>query len=99
MNTWVTQPGYPVINVTRTDNTIQIVQQRFLMKEPKEPSKEQWWVPINYITQENVNEMKFQNLTTPSHWLKPNESLKIENIDPEQWFIFNNQQTGTFYFI
>ncbi|XP_033214179.1 aminopeptidase N-like isoform X2 [Belonocnema kinseyi] len=94
MNTWVSQPGYPVINVTRSEKTIQIVQQRFFMKEPKEPSTEQWWVPLNYITEANVDEIEFQKLTTPSHWLKPNEKLEIENIDPEQWFIFNKQQTG-----
>ncbi|XP_015184598.1 PREDICTED: aminopeptidase N-like [Polistes dominula] len=50
-----------------------------------------WWIPINYTSKSEVN---FSS-TLPTHWLKPqDENLTIDNIDPNDWFVFNVQQTG-----
>ena len=97
MNTWVNQVGYPVISVTRNGQFLKLDQKRFLLKTPKEPSKEKWWVPINYVTEDNLNEKEF-NITTATNWLKPNETLEIEVVNPEKLIIFNKQQTGRFNF-
>ena len=94
MDTWVTQPGYPVINVTRDyeKKTITVSQKRFLAKKPNETSRGEWWIPINYALQ---GSHEFEN-TTATDWLEPNKTLIIKNVKPDEWVIFNKQQTGTF---
>ncbi|XP_011498163.1 PREDICTED: aminopeptidase N-like, partial [Ceratosolen solmsi marchali] len=95
MRTWTNSELYPIINVTRnyTTGSIKITQMPatilFGITERNNTSK--WYIPINYATQSNPN----FNLTFPSHWLKPDtKRLMINGVNPKDWIILNNQQTG-----
>lgn len=46
MNTWLTQSGYPVVHVTRNENTIHLHQERFFAG-PHQPSETLWPIPLN----------------------------------------------------
>jgi len=51
-----------------------------------------WWIPITYTTMMDLN----FNRTRPSHWLRGEKTLEINNIDVSNlhWIIMNIQQTG-----
>lgn len=93
---WTTQPGYPVINVSRTTNgIITVTQERFLLKDDEETEKLKWYVPLTWTT-ESKAPAGFQD-TKPKEWILPSDTSKqlpdIE-IQPEEWIIFNNQEAG-----
>jgi aminopeptidase N len=95
MRTWTNSELYPIINITRnyTTGSIKITQIPatilFGLTEKNLTSK--WYIPINYATLTNPN----FNTTFPSHWLKPDtERLVINGVDPNDWIIFNIQQTS-----
>jgi aminopeptidase N len=46
MNTWITQPGYPVLHVTRNDNQIKLSQNR-LTSQPNKISDSLWPITLN----------------------------------------------------
>lgn len=45
MNTWLTQPGYPVVRVTQDGDTIRLHQRRFFVG-PHRPSEALWPIPL-----------------------------------------------------
>lgn len=46
MNTWISQPGYPVVTVTRDDENIVLSQEQFFVG-PHQPSDRQWPIPLD----------------------------------------------------
>ena len=97
MNTWLNLAGHPIITVERNyvDDTIKISQKTFMPNSNTENNK--WFVPINYATQKDFDFGNTKALT----WLTPElDSMNLSvPIDPNEWIIFNNQQTGLiFYF-
>lgn len=46
MNTWISQPGYPVINISRDDENITLEQSQFFIG-PHQPSNRQWPIPLD----------------------------------------------------
>ena len=58
-----------------------------------EAEKSLWWIPITYTSKTRLN----FNETKPSHWMKAQQSLVIEDGLPlSDWIIVNLQQTGYF---
>lgn len=51
-----------------------------------------WWIPITYTSLENPD---FDN-TQPSFWMKATPELTLPPVSagPDQWVIFNIQETG-----
>nr|CAD7453868.1 unnamed protein product [Timema tahoe] len=92
---WASQPGYPVIMVTRNyeDNSVTIRQSRFYMSK-SQASSETWSIPLSWTLQENAP-YGFET-TTPERWLHDYEkSIEINNVTTSnQWIIFNNQESG-----
>ncbi|EFN87059.1 aminopeptidase N [Harpegnathos saltator] len=94
MDTWINQPGYPVVNVKRengTDNVL-ITQERFFMYKPAKADTTKWFIPINYVTQDKP---KIET-TAPTHWLENKKgqfSIK-KALKASNWIILNNLQTG-----
>ncbi|CAB0034982.1 unnamed protein product, partial [Trichogramma brassicae] len=96
MNSWVDQPGYPVIKVTRnydaqnkTDNVL-IQQERYLTYNGSQKDLNYtWYVPINYATTENLN----FSYTKPETWLAEKSKNLTVDLGPEDWIILNKQQT------
>ncbi len=51
MHGWITQPGYPVVRVSRTGDKYVLSQQRFSLLNRKHTEK--WIIPLRYITPES----------------------------------------------
>ncbi|XP_071569030.1 aminopeptidase N-like [Temnothorax nylanderi] len=94
MDSWVNKPGYPVVTVTwnATSEQFDVTQERFFRtKSPKE-DKTQWYVPINFVTEEDPEEVLPAD--RKSRWLIPEEVMSIENLNKTKWILFNKDQTG-----
>uniref|UniRef100_A0A1B0D793 Aminopeptidase n=1 Tax=Phlebotomus papatasi TaxID=29031 RepID=A0A1B0D793_PHLPP len=90
MDTWTLQAGYPILNVTRRNNTIVITQQRYMLPKAKAEDKSRWYIPISYITQSKpaINE-------TPTYWMTDrDDQIVIPEIHPEEWVCLNVNRTG-----
>ncbi|XP_076397777.1 aminopeptidase N-like [Megachile rotundata] len=102
MNTWIKQKRYPLVTVERNYSTgdVTFEQEDYVFvhvheNEPNNLLKDnnetyQWWVPITYTTGSNLN---FEDTRT-MNWLRPDEVLTVEGIDPEDWIIVNKKQSG-----
>ncbi|GLV41002.1 uncharacterized protein CBL_04526 [Carabus blaptoides fortunei] len=93
MKNWINNPGYPVIHVSRDEDTITIKQERFhLQSENKiENKNDKWYVPISYTTSSD----KSFDSTKPKEWLKDSENEKKFKIDSNyDWIIMNIQGSG-----
>lgn len=92
MNSWVSQPGYPIlsVNVASDRKHIIITQKRFLQNDSNHQDKTRWHVPLSYASnKENSN----FSVTKPFTLLS-NYTLHINLSEPVDWIIFNVQQTG-----
>jgi hypothetical protein len=70
------------------------LQERFLLKDDEESEQLKWFVPLTWTT-ESQAPTGFKS-TLPKEWILPNDTSKELNIEinPEEWIIFNNQETG-----
>ncbi|XP_051168559.1 puromycin-sensitive aminopeptidase-like protein isoform X5 [Leptopilina boulardi] len=89
---YITQVGYPVIDVFR-DNATGIIKltQKCYVCEENNSTDLKWPIPITYTT-ESLLEFNFSqtmNLFTPSM-----NELIINNVSMNDWIIFNIQQNG-----
>ncbi|HET6747560.1 MAG TPA: M1 family metallopeptidase [Candidatus Saccharimonadales bacterium] len=46
MHAWISQPGYPVVSITKTQDTLRLSQQQFFIG-PHEASNRAWPIPLN----------------------------------------------------
>ncbi|KAL6262284.1 hypothetical protein P5V15_007378 [Pogonomyrmex californicus] len=93
MNTWLKQRHYPVIHVTRNNDTDEIIlrQEHYPQNKSEHIDSDKWWIPLSFVTQTNPD---FSN-TLPTRWLRPqDENISIDGIDPNDWIIINVQQMG-----
>ncbi|XP_022181225.1 aminopeptidase N-like isoform X1 [Myzus persicae] len=99
MDTWILQPGFPVVNVTRNYevDTLIISQSRFLLHDTKNAYKADqlnnlWWIPLTFTTSSKLD----FSVTKPSYWFKPEESMTITEtgIPSNNWVLFNINETG-----
>lgn len=89
LDTWTTQPGYPIVNVDVINDSIILKQERFFLKKHENNSSDiKWHIPITWASIQNS--LEYSN-TTPKVWLTE-EMTKIPN--PGSLLIFNTQQSG-----
>lgn len=62
MNCWISQPGYPVVHVTREGETVSLVQEQFFIG-PHQQSGALWPIPLNASGTEMPTIMTTQRLT------------------------------------
>ncbi|XP_011870129.1 PREDICTED: uncharacterized protein LOC105563274 [Vollenhovia emeryi] len=90
LDTWTTQPGYPVVNVDVQKCAIILVQKRFFLKEHDNNSdKTLWHIPITWASVQNSSDYSD---TTSKLWLTKNME-KIEK-SSDSLLLFNTQQSG-----
>lgn len=98
MENWINEPGYPVVTVTWNETSpkvIDIKQTRFFLVKPSKVNKIEWYVPINYVTQNSPDEVMPKNKI--DGWLIPEITTKSFNItNNTQWILFNINQTGMY---
>ncbi|KAF5285905.1 hypothetical protein FQA39_LY04366 [Lamprigera yunnana] len=89
MNSWDSNPGYPVVTAYRNygKNSLTLEQTTLF----KRPLTNLWYIPINYVHSSNLN---FEN-TTADFWLTT-KSATIKTSSPDGWVIFNKQLTGRY---
>lgn len=92
MDTWTTQPGYPVVSINIDDKgKLHITQRRFLLRNlNKTPTNVTWWVPLTWTTQTKP----IFNNTSANYWLSTEQDTIDLKIDPKEWVIFNIQSSG-----
>jgi len=100
MNNWVNEPGYPVITVTWSktqSDSVNITQERFFLVKPMKEDNTQWYVPINYVTEESPTEV--MPTDEKSHWMIPETHFVLDKLNSTKWILFNKDQTGTYILI
>ncbi|XP_024945317.1 aminopeptidase N-like [Cephus cinctus] len=92
MDTWVEQPGFPLITVTRDYKTgkANISQERYFQSGASGDGT-RWWVPISYTTQSDLN---FSS-TSPREWIpQAKNNIVLNGFKPTDWTIFNIKESG-----
>ncbi|KAM0729596.1 Aminopeptidase N [Formica fusca] len=89
LDTWVNQPGYPVVYVDIKENNVILRQERFFFKQDEDNSTYTWHIPITWASVNNS--LEYSN-TTPKLWFTKNET-KISN-SSTSLLTFNVQQSG-----
>uniref|UniRef100_A0A182MFT0 Aminopeptidase N n=1 Tax=Anopheles culicifacies TaxID=139723 RepID=A0A182MFT0_9DIPT len=91
MNSWETEPGYPVLTVRRNydDGSVILSQERFYA-DKRSPNANIWYIPYSYAS---ASKPSFDNL---SHfrWLSTKAERVETDVPANEWIIFNKQQTG-----
>lgn len=91
MENWVKEPGYPVVHVTRNEPDLNLKQTRFFLLRPTNPDRTEWYIPVNYVTQDTADEVQGPYL------LKPGQELNITNVaNKTDWVLLNKDQTGAY---
>ena len=95
LNTWTTQPGYPIVTVSFSTNFIFLEQKRFFPKEHENTLDNTiWHIPITWAVVQNTSD--YFN-TTPKFWLTKKRTMERKlNLSTESLLIFNNQQSGNY---
>lgn len=94
MGSWITKPGYPILNVNVANDRKRIVvtQNRFLRNNRNHQDKSLWNVPLTYASSKENSHFSGTKPIT----LLTNKSLEINLKEPVDWIIFNVQQTGVY---
>lgn len=92
MNSWVVQPGYPVlmVDVSSDRMSFNVSQRKFLRNHADHHDETLWHVPITYASNNWNTDFKVTNATT----LLPSNQMKIVLEEAVEWIILNVQQTG-----
>lgn len=80
MNTWISQPGYPVIKLDRKDDQLTLTQQQFFVG-PHEPSDRLWPIPLG-----SANDTLPQLMSDASTMVATNDPVQL-NLDDSAHFI------------
>ncbi|KAG7211605.1 hypothetical protein KM043_010860 [Ampulex compressa] len=98
MDSWTTQPGYPLITVQTNHGTqkLEISQQRFHLNREKSKldiessTTRDWWVPLNFA--KKPEDFLRTGATT---WLRPGKGESVDlRLEEKDWIILNVQQVG-----
>ncbi|KAJ1135460.1 hypothetical protein NDU88_001899 [Pleurodeles waltl] len=94
MNTWTKQMGFPLIHVESVqhdeERVITLTQKKFCASGPYTGKEQpQWMVPISICTSEKPNQAIEQVLMD-----KPQLTVVLKNIKPEQWVKLNPGTVG-----
>lgn len=97
MESWTTQPGFPLVTVTRNykTRTLTVTQERFYQNSDESSIKQnssKWCIPLNFATKSSLADF---SRTSARYWLNPeDQSLTIGSFLSEDWVVFNVQQVG-----
>ncbi|XP_043210449.1 aminopeptidase N-like [Amphibalanus amphitrite] len=95
MDTWTLQMGFPLVTVVRNygKRSAQMTQNRFLLDGIDNSTDYLWWIPLTFTTKTKAG----FDTTQPSHWMKKERQLSINDVaHGEDWMILNVQQMGFF---
>ncbi len=70
INTWLKQPGFPLVEINQDGNTLKLKQKRYLLESDKKFSKGLWSIPLS---------LGLENEITKKLFSKKSMSIKIPN--------------------
>lgn len=70
MNTWISQPGYPVIHASQVDGLVHLSQERFFAS-PHDESDSLWPIPLTSTCSEMPTLFETKEITVPRHHTTP----------------------------
>ena len=91
MNTWISQPGYPVVSIERDTSGVTLTQEQFFVG-PHESSDKQWPIPLDAGT--SLPEL----MNSPAITIPTNEPLWLNRHDSAH-FITNYDEKSRDYLI
>lgn len=94
MDTWTTQSGYPVVEVSIRETDVSLTQKRFFIRNLNDKPNETngvWSIPLTWTT---GSERNFQS-TEPKYWFKLGKDNINMRKNVDDWIVFNIQQSGT----
>ncbi|XP_058117335.1 aminopeptidase N-like [Anopheles ziemanni] len=91
MDSWTTQPGYPVLNVRRNydDGSVILSQERFYA-DKRVTNDNLWYIPYSYAT---ASDADFEDLSE-FQWLAKQAERVETGVAADDWILFNKQQAG-----
>lgn len=90
MDSWVLQPGYPVVNVATNGSSITLSQHRYLLPKPNENDTSSWYIPITYETESNR-----RNRGALIAWINGTKNVTIDHVvEPGEWLYLNVKRNG-----
>lgn len=94
MEPWVTQAGFPILNVNRVydENAATLVQSRFALEAEERESRYTWPIPITMVSSED----RLFSSTMPVIWLFDKEG-QLENLPSAQHWILINSKFASYY--
>jgi len=87
MDHWVNEAGYPVVHVTRNGSKIALKQERFFLVKPLQLLTTQWYIPIDYLTEDMKEYSKIE-------WLQPDDTKTLAEVEENKWILINKDQAG-----
>ena len=63
INTWLKQPGFPLVEVNQDANTLKLKQKRYLLEPGKKFSKGLWSIPLSLGLESEINTKLFSKKT------------------------------------
>ena len=90
---WGKQPGYPILLVKVTKNTIVIKQERFLLRNPNNspPQNLVWTIPITWITDKIETTKKYSTF-----WLQDRVETINVSYEKPSWLLINSRSKGNY---
>lgn len=90
MNTWISQPGYPVVHVAQKNETVVLSQERFFVG-PHQVSGALWPIPLNSSSNEMPTLLSERSVTSQYHDATP---LRF-NVGDTAHFITHHDEATT----
>ena len=59
INTWLKQPGFPLVEIAQTGNTLKLKQKRYLLEGEKKFSKGLWSIPLSIGLEDEITKKLF----------------------------------------
>ncbi|MCV0366871.1 MAG: M1 family metallopeptidase [Nitrosopumilus sp.] len=59
VNTWLKQPGFPLIEINQDGNTLKLKQKRYLLEPDKKFSKGLWHIPLSLGLEDEISKKLF----------------------------------------
>jgi aminopeptidase N len=88
MNTWISQPGYPVLNVSQVDKKINLSQEQFFIG-PHQPSDRIWPIPLAALPADMPNLMTDKKVVIDA----PTDARPRFNVGDTAHYITNYSET------
>jgi len=88
MNTWISQPGYPVLNVSKVDGKIKLSQEQFFIGR-HQPSDRTWPIPLGALPADMPDLMTDQEIVIDA----PKDSSPRFNVGDTAHFLTNYSES------